>query len=312
MKKIMTKMMTTLCVMGCIATISAPITAHAEITPRDEVGDESVWMQNCETGETTITYLRDFVLDLDSNRACGISEETLQKMKQRYLNAGYPVIDHGVTIYPDDATTETTTVTETASSSETTTSTEAAGATDASITKQTEASSTTKSAEATPVSYTEAEIEAAWEESNRTDATCTEDGVINYTNSLTEETKTEAIPATGHTYTTTSTEDATCTEAGKIVKTCDACGDVQEETIEALGHIEGEPTTKVEPTLFTDGVEVVTCDTCGEELSSTVLPAKLPHPTYWIVGIISLVVLAVVFCVSFIVIKKRKQNSLEE
>lgn len=305
MKKIMTKMMTTLCVMGYMAAISAPITAHAEIDSGTYGIDQdhfTLWMQNVETGEVTISHGEDFVYDADLNRQCGISEDIVQREIEKYRRAGSPVIDHGVTLPPYTDSNETTTTSETAP----------AGTIDASTTKQTEASSTTKSAEATPVSYTDAEIEAAWEESNRTDATCTEDGVIYYKNSLTNETKTEAIPATGHTYTTTSTEDATCTEAGKIVKACDACGDVQEETIEALGHVEGEPTTKVEPTLFTDGVEVVTCDTCGEELSSTVLPAKLPHSTYWIVGIISLVVLTVVFCVSFIVIKKRKQNSLEK
>ncbi len=209
MKKIMTKMMTTLCVMGCMAAISAPITAHAEPT----------W-------------------NADLYRATGIfSESRVQQEIENMRSNGWYVINYGVTLPPYTDSTEKDTTSDTA-----------------------------------PVN--------------------------------------EA--ANGHTYTTTSIEDATCTEAGKLVKTCDACGDVQEETIEALGHVEGEPTTKVEPTLFTDGVEVVTCDTCGEELSSTVLPAKLPHPIYWIVGIISLVVLAVVFCVSFIVIKKRKQNSLEE
>lgn len=311
MKKIMTKMMTTLCVMGCMAAISAPITAHAEITPKGT--DKGVlWTQNVATGEVKITTDEDFVFDADRYRTVGYSEDLVQDKIERYRQAGYSVIDHGVTLPPYTDTAEENTTAESAPVSEATTSTEVASVADAATTKQTETSSTTKSAEATTVSYTEAEIEAAWEESNRTDATCTEDGVINYTNSLTKETKTEVIPATGHTYITTSTEDATCTEAGRIVKTCDTCGDVQEETIEALGHVEGEPTTKVEPTLFTDGVEVVTCDTCGEELSSTVLPAKLPHPTYWIVGIISLVVLTVVFCVSFIVIKKRKQNSLEK
>ena len=55
-------------------------------------------------------------------------------------------------------------------------------------------------------------------------------------------------PSCEHTNTTTTTVDATCTEAGSVTVTCDDCGEtVSTETIDALGHT------------YVDG----TCSACG-------------------------------------------------
>ncbi|MBO4911264.1 MAG: hypothetical protein J5504_00945, partial [Butyrivibrio sp.] len=60
-------------------------------------------------------------------------------------------------------------------------------------------------------SYTKEQIEAAWEETGRVEATCGADGSVSYKNSLTGKTKTEKIPATGlHTFEVTEHVDATC------------------------------------------------------------------------------------------------------
>ncbi len=163
--------------------------------------------------------------------------------------------------------------------------------------------------------YTEAEIEAAWSETGRTDATCSKDGVITYKNSLTGKTKTEAIPATGKhsyalsehvdstcvnngydTYTCTvcgdsyvtpitelanhtyevSTIDATCTTDGSATYTCSVCGDVKTETVSATGHTEGNAVTTKKAGLFSEGTQTINCSECGELLSTEVIPQTFP------------------------------------
>ena len=64
-------------------------------------------------------------------------------------------------------------------------------------------------------------------------------------------------PACEHTNTTTTTVDATCTEAGSTTVTCDDCGEtLSTEVIEALGHT-------------TDNG---TCERCGEEIGGSIEP----------------------------------------
>lgn len=107
---------------------------------------------------------------------------------------------------------------------------------------------------------TQEEIDAAWEETERTEATCTEDGKIVYTNSITGDTKEESIPAAGHDYEVTETADATCTEDGTNTYTCKVCGDTYEEAIPATGHTEGEWKVTKEAGLFSTGSKEVTCE----------------------------------------------------
>ena len=62
-----------------------------------------------------------------------------------------------------------------------------------------------------------------------------------------------------HTNTTTTTVDATCTEAGSITVTCDDCGEtVSTETVEALGHT----------------TENGTCENCGETIGGSTEPEE--------------------------------------
>lgn len=82
------------------------------------------------------------------------------------------------------------------------------------------------------------------------EATCTEDGKIVYTNSITGDVKEESIPAAGHDYEVTDTTEAACTEDGKNTYTCKVCGDAYEEAIPATGHTEGEWKVTRKPDCF--------------------------------------------------------------
>ncbi|SFL56893.1 hypothetical protein SAMN05216390_1521, partial [Lachnospiraceae bacterium KH1T2] len=95
----------------------------------------------------------------------------------------------------------------------------------ASTTSTTQVAKQTTKTEQKKPAYTEAEIDAAWSETNRTEATCAVDGKITYKNSLTGKTKTEAIPATGeHSYEEADKVEATCTKEGTVTHTCTVCG----------------------------------------------------------------------------------------
>lgn len=76
-----------------------------------------------------------------------------------------------------------------------------------------------------------------WDEGKVTkEATCTEDGVKTYTCTVCGETKTEAIPATGHSFGEWKvTKAATCTEKGEETREC-ACGAKEVREISANGH----------------------------------------------------------------------------
>ena len=88
-----------------------------------------------------------------------------------------------------------------------------------------------------------------WQETSRTGAGCETDGEILYTCSHDEtHTRTQAIPATGHSYTAVVTAP-TCTQEGYTTHTCSSCGDSYTDTqVPALGHH------------FSDGV----CTVCGQ------------------------------------------------
>lgn len=143
-------------------------------------------------------------------------------------------------------------------------------------------SSSTKPSTSTTSSapkYTDAEIEAAWVESSRTEATCANDGVITYKNTLTGKTKTEAIPATGnHTYELTEHVDSTCVNNGYDSYTCSVCGDSYKDEIELAPHTEGEPQITKAASYFSEGESKVYCISCGELVSTNTILQTFPLP----------------------------------
>lgn len=153
---------------------------------------------------------------------------------------------------------------------------------------------------------TQEEIDAAWEETERVEATCTEDGKIVYTNSITGDTKEESIPAAGHDYEVTDTTEAACTEDGKNTYTCKVCGDAYEEAIPATGHTEGEWKVTKEAGLFSTGSKEVTCEKCGEVLNTEEIPQTCPLPLAAVIGI----VVAVVVIIGVIVVLVRRRKNI--
>lgn len=153
---------------------------------------------------------------------------------------------------------------------------------------------------------TQEEIDAAWEETERVEATCTEDGKIVYTNSITGDVKEESILAAGHDYEVTDTTEAACTEDGKNTYTCKVCGDAYEEAIPATGHTEGEWKVTREAGLFSTGSKEVTCEKCGEILDTEEIPQTCPLPLAAVIGI----VVAVVVIIGVIVVLVRRRKNI--
>ena len=128
-------------------------------------------------------------------------------------------------------------------------STSSSGTSSSSSAKSTEPTSSTPE-------YTEAEIEAAWEESDRTEATCTSEGVITYTNSITGETKTEVISV--------------------------------------LSHTEGEPEITKKAGMFSEGTQTISCSACGELISTETLPQTCPLPLSVVIAICAGVIVLII------------------
>lgn len=140
---------------------------------------------------------------------------------------------------------------------------------------------------------TQEEIDAAWEETERVEATCTEDGKIVYTNSIIGDTKEESIPAAGHDYEVTDTTEAACTDDGENTYTCKVCGDSYDETIPAFGHTEGEWKVTKEAGLFSIGSKEVTCEKCGEVLNTEEIPQTCPLPLAAVLGIVIAIIILI-------------------
>lgn len=173
-------------------------------------------------------------------------------------------------------------------------------------------SSTGSSTETAPVTP-EPTCTHNWTESITTEATCEKKGVLTFTCSLCEETKTESIPKKEHKYSQTDSaygncvdsgyitytceacgdsyneetgmgehlflksdesKDATCTESGCVKEVCQYCGEVKETVTEALGcEMPDRVTRDKEPTCTEDGVATYYCKRCGEAISTEVLAA---------------------------------------
>lgn len=128
-------------------------------------------------------------------------------------------------------------------------------------------------------SYTDEEIEAAWEETEKTPSTCIAEGSVTYKNSLTGETKTETIPITDiHAYELEERVDPTCTEPGYDIYTCSLCGESYKKEFDAKGHKRGEPVITKAPEFFREGESETYCSVCGELIETTTIPQTCPFP----------------------------------
>ena len=91
-------------------------------------------------------------------------------------------------------------------------------------------------------------------------------GVRTYTCSGCDQTRTEAIPATGaHDYQFTKTVAPTCTDGGYDLYTCSGCGATERRNLtDAAGHKWDGGTVTTAPTETTPGVRTFTCTVCGQ------------------------------------------------
>lgn len=149
------------------------------------------------------------------------------------------------------------------------------------------------------------EWEAGWQETERTDATCTDAGSVTYNNANnTEITKTEEIPALGHSYDATDIKEPTCTEKGSTTYTCSRCGDTYVEETDALGHQEGDWTITKEPGLFSKGEKVIKCTVCDEVLKTGSIEQTCPLPLPAVI-VMGVAVIALIVGVIAVLRKKR-------
>ena len=119
----------------------------------------------------------------------------------------------------------------------------------------------------------------SWDEGKiTTAATCTEDGVMTYTCTVCNATKTEVIYATGHTSVEVAEQPATCTEAGHKAGTkCSVCGATISgmEEIPATGHTEVIDAAKAPTCTETGLTEGKHCSVCNKIIvAQTEIPAK--------------------------------------
>lgn len=106
-------------------------------------------------------------------------------------------------------------------------------------------------------------------------ASCRKEGVKTYTCTVCEETKTETIPVSNHSYSANTTA-ATCTDRGYTSYTCSVCGDsYTDDYVAALGHTEVVDGA-VEATCTESGMsEGKHCSVCRAVLvAQNLLPAK--------------------------------------
>ena len=110
--------------------------------------------------------------------------------------------------------------------------------------------------------------EHAWDEGTvTTPASCTEPGAKTLTCTACKATKTETIPATGHTEVIDEAVAPTCTETGKTEgKHCEVCGEVltAQEELPATGvHTWNDGEVTVRATCDAEGTMTYTCTVCG-------------------------------------------------
>ena len=91
-------------------------------------------------------------------------------------------------------------------------------------------------------------------------------GVRTFTCRGCDQTRTEAIPATGaHDYQFTKNVAPTCTDGGYDLYTCSGCGATEKRNLtDAAGHKWDDGTVTTAPTETTPGVRTFTCTVCGQ------------------------------------------------
>ena len=103
-----------------------------------------------------------------------------------------------------------------------------------------------------------------YEETSRTDATCTTDGVVTYTCSC-GDTKYEIIPAFGHNIATVIETQVTCTTDGLIIDRCTNDGCEYEKRTVIHGEHNYSITDRQEATCEVDGYIEYTCSNCEDK-----------------------------------------------
>ncbi len=103
-------------------------------------------------------------------------------------------------------------------------------------------------------------------------ATCTVDGVKTFTCRKCGDSYSETTPATGHSYSTSSTK-ATCTQDGGTTHTCSKCGDIYTTNkIPASGH--DYKSTEKKSTCTQQGYTTHTCSKCSTSYTDSYVAAK--------------------------------------
>ena len=278
-KKILTYMMTAMVMLGC-AGLSTPMTAYA---------GEDIRVHNFSTGETYTEHVDEMT-----------DEEKANALASRMRNFGKSDAEIIAELQRQGLPTSVLGGTSTSTSAASPNTTSNAASTN----------TTQNSAAPKKPTYTQEQIDAAWEEAERTESTCVVAGSVAYKNSLTGATKTEELPLIEHDYQETENVAPTCTEDGHITKTCTGCGDVQTEIIKATGHQAGEAIVATPAGWFSEGESVVNCTVCGEELSSEVIPQTSSLPLAAVIGI-AVAVVAAIAGVVFAVVRKKKSAVAE-
>ena len=103
-------------------------------------------------------------------------------------------------------------------------------------------------------------------------------GVRTYTCTVCDQTRTEAIPATGaHDYRFTKNVAPTCTDGGYDLYTCSGCGATERRNLtDAAGHKWDGGTVTTAPTETTPGVRTYTCTVC-DQTRTEAIPATGAH-----------------------------------
>ena len=103
-------------------------------------------------------------------------------------------------------------------------------------------------------------------------------GVRTFTCTVCDQTRTEAIPATGaHDYQFTKTVAPTCTDGGYDLYTCSGCGATEKRNLtDAAGHKWDGGTVTTAPTETTPGVRTFTCTVC-DQTRTEAIPATGAH-----------------------------------
>ena len=103
-------------------------------------------------------------------------------------------------------------------------------------------------------------------------------GVRTFTCTVCDQTRTEAIPATGaHDYRFTTTVAPTCTDGGYDLYTCSGCGATEKRNLtDAAGHKWDGGTVTTAPTETTPGVRTFTCTVC-DQTRTEAIPATGAH-----------------------------------